>query len=93
MVLGPVHFAHACVEYGKDIGGAALLAAGQRHGVEGHDGHNGQVRAVREALGHAAGGAHAGKRAGTGAKGDRIAVGQRNARLGQQFLYHRQNGL
>ena len=55
--------------------------------------HHRQVGAEGQALGDAAGGAHAGERAGAGAEGDRVALAERHAGFGQQFLHHRQDRL
>ena len=56
-------------------------------------GTTGSLAPKGETLGDAARRAHAGKRAGAGAVGDRVAVGQGDAGFGQQFLHHRQDRL
>jgi len=92
-VLRPVDLAHARVEHGQHIGGAAARAAGLGHCHQGADRDDRQVRAESEALRDAAGGAHASEGTGAFAEGQRIHVGQLEAMLGQQGLYHRQHGL
>ena len=93
VVLRPVHFAHAGVEHGDDALRAMLLVACERYGIERDDGHDGQAGAIGQALRDAASRAHARKRAGAGAVGDGVDVGQGHARFGQQFLHHGQDGL
>jgi hypothetical protein len=72
-----INLAHAGVQATDH----ALRAARLRQGHQSADSHERQAGGKSQALGNAARDAQAGERAGTGAKGNRVAGGQRDARL------------
>jgi hypothetical protein len=75
-VLRPIDLAHARIQHGQHLGRARACAAGLGHRFQRHQRQHRQAGAEGQALGHAAGRAHARERAGTGAEGDGVAVGQ-----------------
>ena len=89
-VLRPVDFGHARVEYAQHVGRAGLFQAGLGHCRERADRRDRQAGAESQSLDHAAGGANTGKRTRPRTEGDRVAVGEPDAGLGQQRLHHRQ---